>query len=58
MGFPLESMHLVDGGVLKDLLELMKSIAGDNRCRVVAEIEKAIRFFNKFRSLEQSRELR
>ena len=51
-------MHLVDGGVLKDLLTFMRDVAKKSGNRVSEDVEKARRLLNKFRSLEQSRELR
>lgn len=51
-------MHLVDGGVLKDLLTFMRDLAKKSGNRVSEDVEKARRLLNKFRTLEQSRELR
>lgn len=58
MGFPLESMHLVDGGVLKDLMLLIRKIAYKSGIGTVNAIERHIKFLDAYRSLDQARQLR
>lgn len=71
LGFPLECMHLVDGGVLKKFLEKFVQAAtkaivnpddpegrGNVRSLVDAELEDAINFFLPFCLSDQARTLR
>jgi hypothetical protein len=58
MGFPLESMHLVDGGVLKDLLLLIRQMAKKSAGKPLKAMESHIKFLDKFRALDQARQLR
>lgn len=71
-GFPLECMHLIDGGVLKKFLEKFVSAAtqaivhpGEDptgrvkvRSLVDSELEDAINFFQPFCLSDQARTLR
>lgn len=53
-------MHLVDGGVLKDLLGLIRSVvrASGSSTALSNAVERHIKFLNKYRSKDQARELR
>jgi hypothetical protein len=51
-------MHLVDGGVLKDFLLLLRRIAEKSGKGTMTGIERHIKFLDKYRALDQARQLR
>lgn len=68
-GFPVESMHLLDGGVFKQLNQTLAYLATRVRVNVedpnsaeidilATEVDDRVNFFNKFTLREQVRKLR
>jgi hypothetical protein len=56
-GFVMESMHLIDGGLLPDFISALYKL-GFNIPNVAEKLEKTIPWMNKFTFLEQARSLR
>lgn len=54
--FALDCMHLVDGGAIKDFLEIL--VITIKNATVMSTLEEIIEWMNKFIYLEQSRKLR
>ena len=56
-GFILDSMHMIDGGLLIDFIETMYRFGFDSPT-IAEKLEQRIVWMNKFTFLEQARSLR